>query len=60
MFTITICPLCSKDFMFHGTDHHLYKEDIYGVYVICQDCYKKEQEKKQKKKDSNGSEQNLS
>ena len=60
MFTITICPHCSKDFMFHGTDYHLMKEDIYGKYVICQECYKKEKEKKKSKDNPNGTQQNLS
>ncbi len=47
MFTITDCPRCGKDFMYHGQDSYLFRNvttvdevgnnEIIDV-VICQDC----------------------
>jgi hypothetical protein len=46
MHTITDCPRCGKDFMYHQTDVHLNREVLVGsnghehleLIVICQDC----------------------
>ena len=54
MFTITKCPFCENNFMFHKSDYHLMKNDAFGTFVICQKCYIKEQKKiynKRKKND---------
>jgi len=50
MFTITICPRCGKDFMFHSSDYHLTREVAFDPEVpqvcsyetICQECHEKE------------------
>lgn len=51
MHTITECPWCGKDFMYHQSDVHLIRQltlidevgnnEIVDV-VICQDCYEAE------------------
>jgi len=47
MHTITICPRCGNDFMYHWSDAHLHRDmtfvDVVGNneikdIVICQDC----------------------
>lgn len=46
MHTITDCPRCGKDFMYHTTDVHLKREVLVGgnwnehlsQIVICQNC----------------------
>ena len=54
MFTITECPLCGKDFMYHGQDSYLFRDitvvDEVGnneiiSTVICQECYEIEKVK---------------
>jgi len=50
MFTITICPRCGKDFMFHSSDYHLARPvavdletpQICSHETICQECDAKE------------------
>ena len=51
MHTITICPRCKKDFMYHQTDYYLSRDvtvvDEVGnneivETVICQDCHLEE------------------
>ena len=47
MHTIDDCPRCSKDFMYHQTDRHLFRTVLVGKngnehnepIVICQDCH---------------------
>jgi uncharacterized protein YbaR (Trm112 family) len=39
MFTITQCPKCKQDFMYHNSDTHLRTK---RGKVICQDCYEKQ------------------
>lgn len=53
MHTITICPRCGQDFMYHNTDYYL-ERDITQVdeignnevktIIICQDCDEHEKE----------------
>ena len=50
MHTITECPRCGKDFMYHQTDTYLNRDVLVGSngyehlepIVICQDCHLKE------------------
>lgn len=50
MHTITVCPRCEKDFMYHQTDVHLHKvvawdsdtKEPCSFETICQDCYLEE------------------
>ncbi len=40
MHTITDCPKCKKDFMYHSTDIHLFQATAFdSSEPICQDCY---------------------
>ena len=46
MHTITMCPRCKKDFMYHATDTHLYRPVAIDLSVpqdcsyeiICHEC----------------------
>ena len=50
MHTITVCPRCNNDFMFHATDIHLHRVTAFDAdtkepcsfETICQDCDDKE------------------
>ena len=50
MHTITDCPKCGSDFMYHQTDVHLNRvleldpdtKKVISYEVICQDCDEKE------------------
>lgn len=50
MHTITECPWCGKDFMYHQSDVHLFKPVAFdpvsnepvSFAPICQDCYEAE------------------
>lgn len=50
MHTITECPKCNNDFMYHQTDVHLnrvleldpYTKKVISYEVICQDCDERE------------------
>jgi len=46
MHTITICPVCRKDFMYHQTDWHLITIVDGEEVVTCQYCYEERHKKR--------------